>query len=74
MYAIKGNKEVKIVDIQKDGYLEDGYTILDDNFKIVERPISATISYSEHEKVVAEKDKKIKELEKKIAELTKSAK
>lgn len=71
MYAIKGNKEVKIVDIQKDGYLKDGYTIYDDNFKIVERPTSATISYAEYEKIVAEKDKKIKELEDKIKKLSK---
>lgn len=69
MYAVKGNKEVKILDINKDEYLKAGYTILDEKFKVVERPANATINANEYDKIVAEKDKKIKELEEKVKEL-----
>lgn len=74
MYAVKGNKEVKIIDIQKDEYLNEGYKILDDNFKVIEEPSNATISLSEHKRIIALKDKKITELEKKLTDLTKKIK
>lgn len=71
MYAVKGNKEVKIVDIQKEEYLADGFTILDDSLKVVATPTNGTITIAEHNKVLAEKDKKIKELEAKLKEISK---
>lgn len=74
MYAVKGNREVKIVDIQKNDYLQEGYTILDDNFKVIEEPSDATINLAEHKKIIAQKDAKIAELEKKLLEATKKTK
>ena len=38
MIAIKGNKEIKILEMQKDVYLEKGYTILDKDLKVVASP------------------------------------
>ena len=66
MFAIKGNKEVKIIDIEKDIYVENGYKILDDNFKVVAQPSNATISILEYNKALAEKDAIIEELNKKL--------
>ena len=82
MIAVKENKEVKIVDIQKDEYLEKGYTILDDKLKVIAKP------FDKSEKKVADLEKKIKEiqsenevlktekaeLEKKVADLEKKIK
>ena len=82
MIAVKGNKEVKIVDIQKEEYLEAGYTILDDKLKVIAKP------FDESEKKVADLEKKVKEslkeneilkaekaeLEKKVADLEKKVK
>lgn len=68
MIAVKENKEVKIVDIQKDEYLEAGYTILDDKLKVIAKP------YDKSEDKVAELEKKVKELEKENEELKKKAK
>ena len=53
MLAIKGNKEVKILDMQRKEYLELGYTILDDKLKVVASPNK-------------EKETKVNELEKKV--------
>ena len=82
MIAVKGNKEVKIVDIQKEEYLEAGYTIIDDKLKVIAKP------FDESEKKVADLEKKVKEslkeneilkaekaeLEKKVADLEKKVK
>ena len=82
MIAVKENKEVKIVDIQKDEYLEKGYTILDDKLKVIAKP------FDKSEKKVADLEKKVKEiqsenevlktekaeLEKKVADLEKKIK
>ena len=38
MFAIKGNKEVKILEVQKDEYIKKGYTILNDKLETIERP------------------------------------
>ena len=57
MIAVNGNKEVKIVDIQKDEYLEKGYTILDDKLKVIAKP------FDKSENKIADLEKKIKELE-----------
>ena len=65
MIAIKENKEVKIVDIQKEEYLEAGYTILDDKLKIIAKP------FDKSEKKVADLEKKIKDIEKENDELKK---
>lgn len=54
MIAVKENKEVKIVDIQKDEYLEAGYTILDDKLKVIAKP------FDKSEKKVADLEKKVK--------------
>lgn len=59
MLAVKGNKEVKILDMQKKEYLELGYTILDDKLKVVASPSK-------------EKEAKVAELEKKVKDLTKA--
>lgn len=59
MLAIKGNKEVKILDMQKKEYLELGYTILDDKLKVVASPNK-------------EKETKVNDLEKKVKDLTKA--
>ena len=59
MLAIKGNKEVKILDMQRKEYLELGYTILDDKLKVVASPNK-------------EKETKVNELEKKVKDLTKA--
>ena len=82
MIAVKENKEVKVVDIQKDEYLEKGYTILDDKLKVIAKP------FDKSEKKVADLEKKVKEiqsenevlktekaeLEKKVADLEKKIK
>lgn len=40
MIAVKGNKEIKILDIQKKEYLEKGYKILDKDLKVIANPSS----------------------------------
>ena len=59
MVAVKKNEEVKILDMQKNEYLEKGYTIYDDKMKIVAKP-------------AGKEDAKIKQLEKQVADLTKT--
>ena len=70
MIAIKGNREERILDINKDEYLEMGFTILDDKLKVIASPskedkkfATAKDKIKELEEAVAEKDAKIKELE-----------
>lgn len=38
MIAVKGNKEIKILEMQKETYLERGYTILDKDLKVIATP------------------------------------
>ena len=57
MIAVKGNKEIKIVEIQKDDYIKNGYTILDDTLKVIARPNSRL------ENLKAENEKLKKEIE-----------
>ncbi len=59
MIAVKKNEEVKILDMQKNEYLEKGYTIYDDKMKVIAKP-------------VGKEDAKIKQLEKQVADLTKN--
>lgn len=55
MIAVKGNKEIKILEMQKENYLERGYTILDEDLKVVASPST--------------KEEKIRQLEKENEEL-----
>lgn len=55
MIAIKGNKEIKILEMQKNDYLEKGYTILDEDLKVIASPST--------------KEEKIRQLEKENKEL-----
>ena len=66
MIAVKGNKEVKIVDIQKNEYLKLGYTILDEKLKVIAKP------FDKSENKAEELEKKIKELAKTNEELAKT--
>ena len=75
MIAVKENKEVKIVDIQKDEYLEAGYTLLDDKLKVIAKPLKKKkkkVAELEKENDALKKEKA--ELEKKVAELEKKVK
>ncbi len=74
MIAIKGNREEKILDINKDDYLEMGYTIYDDKLKVIATPekeneelATARAKIKELEDAIIEKDAKIKELEDAVA-------
>lgn len=55
MIAVKGNKEIKILEMQKDFYLEKGYVILDKDLKVIASPST--------------KEEKIRLLEQEIKEL-----
>jgi cell shape-determining protein MreC len=56
MYAVKGNKEYKIDEVEKNAYLSNGYSIYSDELELVEAPGD---SVSEVEKLKAE-NKKLK--------------
>ena len=69
MIAVKKNEEVKILDMQKDEYIEKGYTILDDKMKVIAKPFDKNKSKirqleQENEELKAE-IKKLKETNKK---------
>lgn len=69
MIAVKKNEEVKILDMQKDEYIEKGYTILDDKMKVIAKPFDKNESKirkleQENEELKAE-IKKLKETNKK---------
>lgn len=56
MYAVKGNREYKIDEVEKEAYLSNGYSIYSDELELVEAPGDCT---SEVEKLKAE-NKKLK--------------
>lgn len=56
MYAVKGNREYKIDEVEKDTYIANGYSIYSDELELVEAPGD---SVSEVEKLKAE-NKKLK--------------
>lgn len=56
MKAVKANKEYNVDESSKKLYLAQGYNIVDDKGKIIERSPVSTVKYSEYEKVVAEKE------------------
>lgn len=57
MKAIKDNKVYTVDEISKKAYLSQGYDIVDDNGKLLEKSPSTTVSYSEYAAVKAELDK-----------------
>lgn len=57
MIAIKGNKEIKILEMQKKDYLEKGYTILDEDLKVIASPSTK----EERIKKLEEENKELKE-------------
>lgn len=62
MLAVKKNQEVKIVDIQKEEYLEKGYTILNEKLEIIAEPQNEVSKLkAEIAKLKAEVKKKSKE-------------
>lgn len=64
MIAVKGNKEIKILEMQKKDYLEKGYTILDKDLKVIANP-------SEKEEKVSKLEKQVEDLSKEITKLKK---
>lgn len=64
MKAIKDNKIYTVDEVSKNDYLAAGYDIIDDNGDVIERSPSATVPYSEYEKLVAENKQLIAELDK----------
>ena len=65
MFAKKLNKVIKVNDATKDFYANQGYDIVDDNGKVVQRAKGAKVSVAEYDKVVEENEKlkaEIKEL------------
>ncbi len=60
MIAIKENKEIKILEMQKKDYLEKGYTILGENLKVIASP-------STKEERIKKLEEENKELKAKLA-------
>ena len=67
MIAVKGNKEVKILEMYKEAYLEKGYKILDESLKVIATP-------STKEAVISKLQKENEELKTQISKLQKSNK
>ena len=57
MKAIKGNKVYTVDETSKKAYLSQGYDIVDDNGKLLEKSPSATVSYSDYAALKAENEK-----------------
>lgn len=74
MIAVKGNKEVKILEMQKEAYLEKGYKILDEDLKVIASPSTKEEKINRLEEENKKLEKKVKDLEKKIKELDKQEK
>lgn len=60
MIAVKGNKEIKILEMQKEDYLEKGYKILDKDLKVIASP-------STKEEKIRNLEEENKELKTKLA-------
>lgn len=74
--AVKGNREAKINDDQKEEFLKSGYDIIDENGKRTISP-SKKVSYAEYKKALEENSKlkgDIKNLKAKIKELEEAQK
>ena len=57
MLAIKGNKEVSIIEREKDDYVARGYNIYDENLKLIASAKEDTIEMSKYKKIKAELEK-----------------
>lgn len=70
MKAVKNNKVYTIDETSKESYLAQGYDIVDESGKVIERSPQSTVKYSEYEKVIAEN----KKLKAQVAKLKKTEK
>lgn len=70
MLAIKGNKEIKILEMQQEDYLAKGYKILDKDLKVIANPSTKEEKITKLE----EENKKLKEEIKKMQETKQKAK
>ena len=59
MLATKEHRAYTITESEKRKYLEDGFTIYDDNGNLIEKPVSKTVPRAEYEALEAE-NKKLK--------------
>ena len=72
LYAVKGNKQLKIEQGEKDEYLKFGYDIAEvdgSGLKIIETSPAKTVAYSLYRELQgenAELKEKLKDLEKKL--------
>lgn len=57
MKAIKGNKVYTVDETSKKAYLSQGYDIVGDDGKVIEKSPTATVPYSEYQAIKAELDK-----------------
>lgn len=77
LYAVKGNKQLKIDEAEKDTYLKLGYDIAKPNKKkleVIETADSKTVSYKKYQELEEQNTKlaaKVKDLQFKIKELEK---
>lgn len=54
MIAVKGNKAYTVDEKSKTRYINDGFDIVGDEGEVLETGRGKTVSYEEHQKVVAE--------------------
>lgn len=80
LYAVKGNKQLKIDEAEKVTYLNLGYDIAKvngDQLTTIETSPSKTVAWKEHQVIIHENDElkqKVEELQKKLAETIKKLK
>lgn len=63
MIVQKGNRQLRVSEAEKDRYLADGYEVLDEQGKVLERPGQKTYSAAEVERLKAGYEAKIAKLE-----------
>lgn len=68
MTARKANKVYTVSEAEMESYLAMGYDIFDEEGKLLKRSPTATIPYSEYEKVVKERDELKTQLDKVVAD------
>lgn len=54
LFAVKGNREIKIQDDAAEQFAAQGFDIYDDKGKLKTPSHSKTVSYSEHQRVLKE--------------------
>ncbi|BCG57481.1 hypothetical protein [Paenibacillus sp. URB8-2] len=57
LFAVKGNKQLRIDDAERDTYLKMGYDIAEqegDDLKVVDNAPSKTVSFTEYQKLAQE--------------------